>query len=148
MVLVKALVSLLLNDRISFNTNEMLEKKMTSEDFALLLVFLSIVQFYFTRKFYLQTKVLRLEFSMFIRNRGVQIDELSNSATDAIVEQVKCLHPEVSAKGAVDFVPDDVREATRTYWNEVEQVQKVLLRNGIKSLSRRDSQFALSDDFR
>lgn len=121
---------------------------MTDEDLAFLLVLLSILQFYFTRKFYLQSRVLRLEFYMFIRSRGTQISELSDTAKDSIVEQVRCLRPDISTRDAENVVPDDVMEATKTYWNEVEQVQKVLLRNGIKSLSRKDSHFGLSDDFK
>jgi hypothetical protein len=121
---------------------------MTSEDFALLLTFLVLLQFYFMRKLYLQSKVLRLEFSMFIRHTSVQIEELSSSARDTIVEQVQLLHTDLPEKDAEKFVPDVVTEANKTYWNEVEQVQKVLLRNGIKGLSRKDSQFALSDDFK
>ncbi len=121
---------------------------MTSEDFAVLLLLLLLLQFYFMRNFYLQGKVLRLEFSMFIRHTSVQIDEISSSAKDTVVDQVKCLHADISTKDAEDFVPDIVTNASKNYWNEVEQVQKVLLRNGIRRLSIQDLQFGLSDDFR
>ena len=121
---------------------------MTSEDIALPLVLLILFQCYFMRKFYLQSKVLRLEFSMFIRHTSVQIEELSSSARDTIIEQAQLLNTDLPKNNPEKFVPDVLTEANKAYWNEVKQVQKVLLRNGIKRLSYQDLQFGLSDDFK
>jgi hypothetical protein len=121
---------------------------MTSEDLALLLVILILLQCYFMRRFYLQSKVLRLEFSLFIRHTSFQIEELTSAAKDTIIEQAQLINTDLPKKDAEKFVPDVLTEANKTYWDEVEQVQKVLLRNGIKRLSLQDLQFGLSGDLK
>ncbi len=121
---------------------------MTLEDFSFFLLLVVFAQFYFMRKFYLQVKVLRLEFSMFIRDVSIQIDEIATSAKEVISEQVKTIHPSISMRDAEDYVPDVVRNAAKEYWDNVEKVQKVLLRNGLSSLTRSDAKFGLSDSLK
>jgi len=121
---------------------------MSSEDYSYLLFFLVLVQFYFLRKSYVKNRVLRLEFSMFVRQTSIQIDELSSIAGEAIIEEVKRQNPDIPEKDAQDHIPDAVSDATKTYWEEVNHVNKNLQRNGIKQISLMDFGFLLSNSYK
>ena len=114
-------------------------------------IFLSlllILNLFLLRKYYLAVKVLRLEFTMFIRHTSIQVDEMVSAARESIVEQVQVRFPDKTVQEAEMFVPDDITEAKRIFRETIEDAQKTLIRNNVKALSNLDVEFGLSDNFK
>lgn len=124
------------------------DAEMDLTNMEIFLSLLLILNLFLLRKYYLAVKVLRLEFTMFIRHTSIQVDEMVSAARESIVEQVQIRFPDKTEQEAEMFVPDDITEAKRIYRETIEDAQKTLIRNNVKALTNLDVEFGLSDNFK
>ena len=109
--------------------------------FALLLISLICILF----SALVQINVLRYELIKFSDWSASTLEEISGSATEAIVSEVMTFRTNLSRADAERFVPEDVANAVKHWEEACDRMQARLARNGIKPLTTEDKQFLLSN---
>ncbi len=113
----------------------------------IVLVCLLVFGLYFIYTLIIKIRVLRyhlVDFSDWAIN---EIDSITDSATDTIVEEVKLRRGDISNERAQMFVPTYITEARRRWEKEVDDLQVSLRRNGMSCLGDSERTFLLSDKF-
>lgn len=93
---------------------------------------------------YVKINVLRYELISLSDWSHYTIEQISESAKEAIVQEVQTFRPDINRTRAEMFVPDDVMNAINLWENECDRLQASLVRNGMKPLTTEDKQFLLS----
>lgn len=99
---------------------------------------------YFLFKALVQINVLRYELITLSDWSASTLEEISASATEAIVSEVMAFRTNLSRADAEMYVPEDVVNAVKQWEEACDRMQDSLVRNGIKPLTKEDKQFLLS----
>jgi hypothetical protein len=97
---------------------------------------------------YINIKVLRYELISFSDWSAITLKQISDSATDAVVNEVLKHKPHLSRSDAEGYVPYDVSGAVRLWEEAIDNTQAGLARNGIKQLNLGDKLFPLSEFYK
>jgi hypothetical protein len=93
---------------------------------------------------YVKIRVLRHELISLSDWSSQTIEEIKESATDAIVSEVLTFRPHLSRDKAEMFVPQYISTSQKLWEQAIDRTQARLVRNGMKPLNSEDKQFLLS----
>ena len=114
----------------------------------IVLICLLVFSLYFIYTLIIKIRVLRYHLTDFSDWAICEIDSIRESATFAIVDEVKIRKSDISDERAQMFVPTDIKEARRRWEEKIDHVQSSLRRNGISFLETSDKALMLSDKFK
>lgn len=111
----------------------------------LFLVLVLAVALHFLIRVYIVIKILRYELISLSEWSAQKLNEISESASHAIVTEVRAFRPRLGDHEAKMFIPLAVSDAVKDWEAVCDKTQARLIRNGVKPLNIRDKQFLLSD---
>ncbi|TRV26116.1 MAG: hypothetical protein EWV88_06870 [Microcystis wesenbergii Mw_MB_S_20031200_S109D] len=115
---------------------------------ALLLTAFPALLLYALFRSYVKIKILRYELISLSDWSANTIQQIGETASEALVAEVLTFRPHLSRNDAEMFVPNDVSNAIKLWEDECDRIQIRLVRNGIKPLNIEDKQFLLSSLFK
>ena len=108
------------------------------------LVFVLGLIIYYQFIAYIKINVLRYELISLSDWSANTIEQISESATEAIVSEVLLYRTNLSRADAIGYVPTDVVNAVKLWEEACDRMQASLVRNGMNPLTAADKQFLLS----
>ena len=114
--------------------------KVTS--FVLVTIFTLLIYLLFSA--FIKINVLRCELITLSDWSARTLEEISTSATEAIVSELLIFRTNLSRADAETYVPEDVVNTVKEWEAACDRMQASLIRNGMKPLTVEDSQFLLS----
>jgi hypothetical protein len=110
--------------------------------FMLVIIFSLLIYLLFSA--FIKINILRYELIRLSDWSASKLEEISTSATEAIVSEVLIFRTNLSRADAEMYVPEDVVNAVKEWEEACDRMQASLIRNGMKPLTVEDSQFTLS----